>query len=57
MSGFEISMLRSEVSAGLRPPEPRKSFFVENLRARLEPPEEGGAGVGVGKSGVGNGYL
>jgi len=49
-------------STGLR--EPRKSFFVENLRARLEPVEVfvevgggggRGGGPGVGRSGVGRG--
>ena len=51
------------VSVGLR----RKSFFVENFRARLEPVVvvvdvgvvEGGAveTSGVGRSGVGSGYC
>ena len=53
MSGFEISMARS--SGTLRPP-PRKSFLVENLRARLEPVVVVVV-LGVGKSGVGRGYL
>ena len=35
MSGFDISICRS-VSGVLRLPPPRKSFFVENLRAREE---------------------
>jgi hypothetical protein len=53
MRGLEISMaVRS--STGLRLPPPRKSFLVENLRARLEPPEDG-AVDGVGRSGVGRG--
>jgi hypothetical protein len=62
MSGFEISMADWVVvvvaggSTGLRP-EPRKSFFVENLRAREEVVEGvgGWAGGGVGSSGVGRG--
>jgi hypothetical protein len=49
MSGLEIS-IGERSSTGLRLPPPRKSFFVENLRARLEPPEEGAV------SGVGKGY-
>ena len=58
MSGLEISMLLRSDSVGLRLPEPRKSFLVENLRARLDPPEEEEvvAAFGVGKSGVGRGY-
>ena len=52
MRGLDISMVRS--SGGFRLP-PRKSFLVENLRARLEPVV--GAVFGVGKSGVGNGYM
>ena len=62
--GFEISMAACwltdvavvGVSTGLRP-EPRKSFFVENLRAREEVVEVVGvwAGGGVGSSGVGRG--
>lgn len=57
MSGLDISMLLRSLSAGLRLPEPRNSFLVENLRARLEPPEEEVvvAVLGVGKSGVGSG--
>ena len=54
MSGLEIS-IAARSSTGLRLPPPRKSFFVENLRARLEPPDEG-AVEGVGRSGVGKGY-
>jgi hypothetical protein len=63
MSGFEISMADWVVvvvaggSTGLRP-EPRKSFFVENLRAREEVVEGvgGWAGGRVGSSGVGRGW-
>ena len=56
MSGLEISMGCWLLSAVFREP-PRKSFFVENLRARLEPVEVVGvtAGGGVGSSGVGRG--
>jgi len=39
---------------GFRPP--RNNFFVLNLRARLEP-TGCGTGAGVGRSGVGNGYI
>ena len=50
MSGLDISIARWS-SVFFREP-PRKSFFVENLRARLEPVLGGGAaGVG-GRSGV-----
>ena len=54
MSGLEISMGRTVSS--LRREPPRKSFFVENLRARLEPVDIGGGAIaGVGGSGVGRG--
>ena len=43
-----------ESLTGLRPP--RKSFFVLNFRARLEPLVIV-VGAGVGRSGVGNGYI
>jgi hypothetical protein len=52
INGFEISICR-ESSTGLREP-PRKSFFVENFRARLDPDVIGVATVG--RSGVGRGF-
>jgi hypothetical protein len=62
INGFEISIVRlSLFSVVLR----RKSFFVENFRARLEPVVVVDVGVvegavetsGVGRSGVGRGYC
>jgi len=63
MSGFEISICRVS-SLALRD-DPRKSFLVENLRARLDPEPEVavemedccGSRLGVTGSGVGRGYT
>ena len=67
ISGFEISICRVS-SLALRD-DPRKSFLVENLRARLDPEPEVavevvvdvedccGSRLGVTGSGVGRGYT